>query len=354
MHERLIPWAIRLLRTGIVPGSAVEDLTVGYGSFRTTMYEGLDEFLRGKHQKPIFVRGEWGTGKSHALHYLRTLASHLGLPTAFVSLNARSLALNYPQRLYGEIAASARTDKIMGVRALLEAILHDTHLRMTLKRHLASSGPNGLSPSLLALIDHFDRHASLDPRLESLWSHVLGEDLGWADYPYKRERALNRLEALAECFRAINGAGLVLLFDELETIDQLWNQRSRAIGYDVIARIAKLPSVWSVFAITDRFLRIVKHDSSLHATSANWISGGLNAGNFKVFDPPRLNQTLAAELAMTITDFYLKGYPLMNFSRKQVPQWVEEWGRNPSRNPRRLIRLVVNRLDLLRPLDAQY
>src|SRR5579863_10498092 len=59
--------AIRLLRTGIVPGLAIDSLSVGYTRFRSEVTSKLDEFTKGKNQKPLFVHGEWGAGKSHCL-----------------------------------------------------------------------------------------------------------------------------------------------------------------------------------------------------------------------------------------------------------------------------------------------
>lgn len=352
MHEQLAPRAVRLLRTGIVPGNAIEELTVGYATFRKHIYDGLEEYLGGKHQKPLFVRGEWGTGKSHMLYYFRMVAAHLGLPTAFVSLNPRTLPLNYPQRLYGEIAASTRADRISGVRPLLEAVLADANQRAKLKHHLSTSQNEGLASSLVPLIHHFERLTHLNPRLESSWSYISGEDLGWADYPYKREQALERIDQLGRCFQSINGGGLLVLFDEVETLDQLWNLRSRTIAYDVVARISKMPSIWAVFAITERFLKIVKHDSSRNAASATWIANGLGSGTLPILDPPQLNRDLAIELATTIAKMYTSAHPVQAVPSVRIREWVDEWGRNPGRNPRRLIRLVVNHLDLLRPLPV--
>jgi hypothetical protein len=352
MHDGLAPSAVRLLRTGIVPATAIEDLSVGYGLIRSRAYSDLDSFLRGKHQNPVFVNGEWGTGKSHMLNFHRMVATNLGIPTSFVSLNPRTLPLNYPQRLYGEIVASARTDNVAGLRSLLEVVMRHRDSRIKLKHTLVSSSTNSLSPALLSLIDHYDQNDTLNPRLEAAWAYILGEDLGWADYPYKREQALNRIDGLAATIKAVNGAGLLIYFDEAETLDQLWNIQSRTIAYDVMVRIAKMPAVWAVFAITDRFLKIVKEDSLRCGGSAAWISSGLRSGNFPIFIPPRLDRDLALELASCVSAVYSKAYPVFSVSQDKIHRWVEEWGRNPSGNPRRLIRLIVNRLDLLRPLPV--
>jgi len=342
--------AIRLLRTGIVPSSAIDSLSVGYTQFRSDVTSKLDEFIKGKNPKPLFVRGEWGAGKSHCLSYLRSLVADVALPTALVSLNARTVALNYPQRVYGEISASLGIGDLIGLRPLLHALLVDTNLRAKLADHARAQSSDSLSWALLTLSTHYDRDA-FSPNLEFAWARLLGEDLGWADYGYKREQALLRVESLAECFRAVNGAGLVLLFDEVETIDQLWSYRSRLVAYEVMARLAQMRSVWAVFAVTARFDKVVAVDAPRSEGNARWLLQGLGARAFEAFDAPSLDRAKASKLASAVADLYREAYPSTKIADGQIQYCVEEWGRNPSRNPRRLIRLVVNRLDLSRPLS---
>ena len=125
--------AIRLLRTGIVPLSALDSLSVGYDRIRSDFTAGLETFLSGSPQTPRFVNGEWGTGKSHFLSYCRMLATRAGVPTAYVSLNARTVPLNYPQRIYSEIAAGLRVGPVAGLRPLLHSLLVAPSTRSKLK-----------------------------------------------------------------------------------------------------------------------------------------------------------------------------------------------------------------------------
>jgi hypothetical protein len=68
-------------------------------------------------------------------------------------------------------------------------------------------------------------------------------------------------------------------------------------------------------------------------------------------EPPAIDRNGAHELAHTITSLYQTGYNHdgENGVRERC---VDEWMRNPARNPRRLIRLLVHRLDVSRKLDG--
>lgn len=343
--------AIRSLRTGIVPVAAVQVLSVGYTRLRSELAAGLDGFLGGAKQKPIFIVGEWGTGKSHTLIYCQSVAASVGLPTCVISLNARTVPLNHPQRIYGEIAASIRVGGVVGVRPLLHSVLTDTTLRSKLRHHIVSGRAGVLTWPLSVLVDYYERNEILNPRLEFAWSFLLGEDLGWADYGYKRDQALNRIESLGESLRAINGGGFMALFDEVETIDQLWNYRSRMVAYSVISRLSEIRSIWPMFAITDRFIRLARADCGRSTPQALAFLQSIVSSKLNIFSTPQLDHQRAWRLAMAVANLYKEAHPAVRFSESQIDTWVEEWGRNPGRNPRRLIRLVVNWLDLSRPLN---
>src|SRR5262249_23009721 len=215
---------IRLLRTGIVPLSALESLSVGYSRIRSDFTTGLERFLSGSPQLPLFVNGEWGTGKSHFLSYCRMLATRAGVPTAYVSLNARTVPLNYPQRVYSEIAAGVRVGSVVGLRPLLHSLLINSATRLKLRDFSSASG-GLLAQSIGNLCHYYEENQVFDPHCELLWSLVLGEDLVWADYTYKRAQALDRIEELSRCFYTVNAGGMILLLDEVETTDQLWNYK---------------------------------------------------------------------------------------------------------------------------------
>ena len=306
---------IRLLRTGIVPSSAVESLSVGYSRFRADLVSGIEGFTSGSHQEPIFVNGEWGAGKSHALAYCRNMCSSRGIPTAHVSLNARTTPLNYPQRIYGEVAACVGFGTELGLRPLLHSLLSEPSTRSLLTKQAVGSVANPLSSSIRALAILYERGEGISPIADGLWSYLLGEDLGWANYPYKRDQALERINGLAEFFRAVNGGGLVLLMDEVETVDQLWSYRSRTVAYSVMTRIARMHAVWSMFAVTQRFTRLVALDGPRlgETTTSHDARSLLNSFADRtalVFDTPQLDRQRAMRLACAVAQLYHDAYPI--------------------------------------------
>src|SRR5438093_12915465 len=89
--------AIRSLRVGVVPSSHVLALTVGAESLSTNFEKEIENLGVGRHESHI-VCGEWGTGKSNLLSYLRELALARNAAVAYINLNGRSAAVNHPQR----------------------------------------------------------------------------------------------------------------------------------------------------------------------------------------------------------------------------------------------------------------
>ena len=118
----------------------------------------------------------------------------------------------------------------------------------------------------MALIDH------------PAWTRLTGEDLSFADYSYLRDKALQRLQELARLSRAMGCRGLVVLFDEVETVDQLWNIVSRMGAYRVLGTLCRMKYVWCVFAITDRFERAI--DSDLDDGILNQPGAGVGSHAF--------------------------------------------------------------------------
>lgn len=87
---------------------------------------------------------------------------------------------------------------------------------------------------------------------------VLGADL--ASFDYKRTKTLERIAVLARLLRSIGGSGLVIVLDEAETIDQLWNRFSRTGAYETLGVFCGMEAAWTVFGVTERFHRRVNRD----------------------------------------------------------------------------------------------
>lgn len=347
--------AVRRLRSGIVPDWELERLSVAYGSIQEEVEGGLAALQKGQARGPLFVRGEWGTGKTHLLTYMRTAASRASIASAWVDLNARSTALNYPQRFYPVMAETLKAGNDLGLKAILSEVLRDPVRRDVLKQrkdlHL-------LWWTIRRLLQDTEQSGFADLAGHWAWTYLLGGDISSMDYAYKRREAVSRFELLAVIMRAIGLGGLVLLFDEAETIDQLWNVRSRLSAYSVLGQLCQMQFVWCVFGVTERFDRTIQLDLSrdlqnwnITGENAKWFLQSWEKNRFASTVPPSLNSRSAKELARAVEDIYEAGYP--DLAKGVADRCVDEWSRNPSRNPRRLIRLIIHRLDLARPLRIQ-
>ena len=99
--------AVRRLRNGVVPSWELDRLSVGYSRAREIVSGAIDS-LRSGRPETLFVTGEWGSGKSHFLSFVRAAADTRAVPCSVVSLNARTMPLNYPQRFYGPLVEGVR------------------------------------------------------------------------------------------------------------------------------------------------------------------------------------------------------------------------------------------------------
>jgi len=349
--------SIRRLRAGIVPNWELERLSVGYADAKRRVNTALIGLRSAEHVNPLFVSGEWGSGKSHFLTFARAAAVARGIPTTGVALNARSMALNHPQRLYSPVVEGIRLDPYdVGLRNVLRGLLMDEEKRFDLLR-CARRGLRGhLAPAILTLCAECANGDRFQLDDHPAWTTVLGGDLGWADYPYKRDAAIERLGGVAQLFRALGFGGLTIAFDEAETIDQLWNIRSRVSAYGVLGRLSDLDSVWCIVGITGRFEKTIDADLARGIVTEPRLPEGAKRfldswqrRAFEICSAPGIDLSGARSLAATVTRTYEHAFGV-HVERKVAAECVEEWARNPSRNPRRLIRLLIHRLDSRRSL----
>jgi hypothetical protein len=351
--------AIRRLRTGVVPSWELTRLSVGYGKATRAVQYALEVVTNGERPDALFVQGEWGSGKTHFLSFVRELTSSRGVPCARVDLNARSTPLNYPQRFYESIAETVRIKDRAGMRGVLMGILEDDSTRQRLSVFSRSSAAGDLQGPLLTLCSRFERGERLELADSEVWRTLFGADLSWADYTYKREQALNRIECLGRMFDFVGAAGLVLVFDEAETIDQLWNVRSRVSAYGVLGQLLRSKYLWCSLGITERFAHTLEMDFDrgvldygFTGESASWFLRAWRRSQFTVLEPPVIDTHSARTLAAAVSGLYASAYPDATVDAHVVERCVADWAKNPSRNPRRLIRLLIHHLDIRRALPG--
>lgn len=348
--------AIRRLRAGVVPSWVLERLSVAYEQIKKVVDQSLERVLAQKQIGPVFVEGEWGVGKTHLLSYVQASARTLGVPCALINLDAYSSALNYPQRFYATIVERLALEGHHGLKAILTHLACDERTRPLLYAFAESPESGDLSYALSALCHSAQKGEEAVADEQYSWNVLLGLDVNWSTYGYKRRAALARISALARMFGAIGLGGLVVLFDEAETIDQLWNIRSRLTAYTTIGSMCQSAGLWVIFGITERFNRTLAADIERLAwdrfpvkENAHWFLTHWQKGAFDTVKPPSIDKVLAPMVAERVAELYRDAYEI-DLNNLHFDQVVTEWAKNPVRNPRRLIRSIVEKIDRSRQI----
>ncbi|HEY3266204.1 MAG TPA: BREX system ATP-binding domain-containing protein [Armatimonadota bacterium] len=269
--------AIEALRAGVPNRDVVRllppvqrNLEDRFGSLLDATEAGWE----GSKQPPGFlIEGDFGSGKSHWLEFLR----HTGLERNFVcstvTLN-KETPLYDISKLYRACVGSAAAPDRVG--PALEEIAHS----------FASTRSAGLAD----LYQWLNREKDLDPRLAAtvfLFEHSHDSDLRekivaeWMGYPMRvpdlkaalreageastfaigrplKTQAIRRFEFMSRFFRAAGYAGWLILVDETEMISK-YSLRQRARAYAHLAQLGgmakgiSLPGVAAVYTITEDY-----------------------------------------------------------------------------------------------------
>lgn len=333
--------AIRSLRVGVVPSTHVVDLTVGAGSLADTLDREIESFKRGRHQACI-VNGEWGMGKSNLLRYLREHCLSHNIAVAYVNLNGRSSAVNHPQRFYHRLVADLRLPGLegRGITNLLEAMEKPGAARVVSKWAAINAYRSELAQACLAYFEG-NHHWAVQI--------ILGSDLAWSDYAYKKDKAIRRIGDLGDYLRSLGYGGLMIQYDELETVEQLWNLASRRSAYRMLHTLTTMKSVWSIFGATDKLSgKLISDERSGKLWDLAALAFVTDYKRLPVLTPPVIDRRSGEKLLEKIEALYRGVYPLPK--EAGLHQILDRWMRMPFKNPRRLIRHAIDHLDRLRPV----
>lgn len=341
--------SIRRLRSGVVPFQDVDRLSVGYDGIRQTVGDSLSALAAKGRCGPVFVLGEWGTGKSHMLEFVRAAAALRRMAQVKIDLNARDAPLNHPQRFYPWIAESVSFGERRGLRSIIEDAYLNPAVRDRLLQFAWAPTSRTLGTALQTIVLESVRSGSDCLSDDASWNLVMGADLPWSSG--KRIIALDRLGCVARLLRCIGAGGLVAVFDEVETIDQLWSRPSRLGAYDTLATVCTLDAIWAVFGITRRFDQTITRDLERGILG---YTGTRPSGDFlrhwrdrryRVIEPPQLTDDAAVELARLVREAYASAYAVGFDGEKDTDLALAAWRTNPGRNPRNLIRAIIDALD---------
>jgi len=239
--EQLKPFQARSiiegLRKGLVPTDYVSFFTVGRQNWLKFVEEDLDNFIAEGGGKVRFINGDYGDGKTHFMSVIRQLALQKNFASSFVVLT-RNIPIHKFEVVYQEIVSQLRgCFEGMGIRSLIqhwieeqknagmehEALFNSLHQKGKLDLNFVN-----------ALIGLF-QSPSLSPEKESIEETVDSQEILYQWFEGKKVpkkeitkfhiyETLNKtnskkfLQSLVAFLKLAGHKGLILLFDELETV----------------------------------------------------------------------------------------------------------------------------------------
>jgi hypothetical protein len=224
----------------------------------------------------LVILGDFGTGKSHTLEFLREIA----LQRKFVCSRlyvSKETPLHDPVKLFQAAADSAETPNRAGsafVETANQLVFNSPSYRAFERwANQASSGLDARFPASLLLFERFHSDHEFRDRLIRFWAgeklaatdvksrlKEIGEKFG-PEFNSMRDLAIQRFRFASRLMRAAGYSGWVILIDEVELIGT-YSSLQRAKSYIEIGRmmmsadepgIAPIP----ILAVTEDFNQVV-------------------------------------------------------------------------------------------------
>ena len=146
----------------------------------------------------------------------------------------------------------------------------------------------------------------------------------------------------------------MLQFDELETMIQLWNIRSRRGAYRQLDRLIRSQNVWVVLASSPRLDYQLRTDLTSQALLGKEKMLIQRYQQLDVLETPAIDKPLALELMKRVEHLYRSAYDNGMINHEPLDGTiVQTWMQTASHDPRRLIRIIVERLDRSRRIVTQ-
>jgi hypothetical protein len=274
--------AIERLRDGLFDPVAVSRLTMEEEQVIKSFSKGLKALEKGSSDH-LCICGSYGQGKSHNLVYLNHQALSQGYATSLVQLDIREIPFHQFPVVYQSLMQKLTLPDgkkftevwtRWGAKNSLELLNSMPHrFQMILRAMLAKNKP--LSQKEGANMDK-----NLQPKDFSSWLEkaLIGHDLPLAHLKkilrsrdiegYQKLSLICRgnlpyiqmLQAVGNILKEMGYKGLVLFFDEAESIAQ-GRLNNRAKAYDMLDQFFHIKnSIYPIFAFTDDFFDKVKHE----------------------------------------------------------------------------------------------
>jgi hypothetical protein len=271
--------ALEALRNGVPNRDAVAALGCGQthvtDRFQTQLGQLDDAFPLDRQARGMLVAGDFGSGKSHLLEYLKHLALEANFVCSLIVIS-KETPLYDPVKVFAAAAEGADAPLITGDAIQEIALRLDPHSSEYAEFfRWADSPASGISPIFPATLLLHERLGNDPERSQQIRNFWAGANMPLADlrsglrqigqasaYQFRvvpaKTLTVQRFKFVSRMARAAGYRGWVILIDEVELIGR-YSRLQRAKSYAEIARwmgldeSAQYAGLTAVAAITDDF-----------------------------------------------------------------------------------------------------
>lgn len=258
---------VQALRTGAVPARGLHHLATGLEPLLRAVGEDLDQVAAG-HGRAKWVRGSYGSGKTFATRLLCATARERGFATAEVQISLNDTPLHKLETVYRRMMERLSTDADGqgAFRAVVDGWLFEVGEEVTRLKGLGEDDPEFGEAVAQRLEDKLSALATTNPAYAQVlrcYQQVLDDGdlaiaqglLGWlAGQPHLDRSitaragvrgtvdgaaALAFLRGLLILLRQSSHGGLVLVLDEVETVQRL-NAQTREKSLNALRQLVDM------------------------------------------------------------------------------------------------------------------
>ena len=245
-------------RLGIVPGFAVQDITVG----REAEITNVENWLA-KDSGSLMIIGQYGQGKSHIIRYIREKALNEGYLVAYCDIGEES-QMHKPKSVFNTLMKSLvfrngeynEKNSDLKIFLILYSYFQKENDRVFLK-NLSKFLKPGVDDLIGRLKRNYSKNELDGNYFASFIDYLCGDDYTGNQYRFNQKIAIheyqtsasvicNILSSIGNMAASMNNSknsfkGLILIFDEGETIDSpAYLSQQRTSGINLIRGLTEI------------------------------------------------------------------------------------------------------------------
>lgn len=381
---------VNALRSGLVPKEGLEHFATGLEVLTEAVSEEL-EFVSGGKGLSKWIRGEYGTGKTFAARYLCATARQRKFATSEVQISLNDTPLHHLETVYRRLIERLETaaDGPNAFRAIVEGWLYQVGDEVTRLRGLNEDDPSFAAATEQRLEDKLADLSKRNPAFaqvmrayhratyegdfataQGLLSWLAGQPhtdrtllkIAGTQGKVDGQASLTFLSGLLQLLRQSGYAGLVVVLDEVETVQRM-NAQTREKSLNVLRQLMdmlakeELPGLYLIITGTRAFFEGYK---GLKALPPLHQRVQVHFSEEPRFDNPRAPQVrllpFTDERLLTVGTRIRNLYPAKNpdrlihrvddvFLRGLVAQITDGFGGKVSLAPRLFLRELIDVMD---------